>query len=386
MIYNLDKRSASLSVGEFAGFTLGPREAGAGGSAGIWRAQLGTHWHNELRTRAIAEHAAAAEFEIPITGQVFHHGWTLTLTGRIDQIVRRDSVITLREIKSVTRSLPADESELRADYPEYFIQLASYGMLARQSSLADPLAGENTTFRRELVFVETASGLAQTIALTPADDALFRTQLERFAEFLTLRLRARERLRGLHFRPAFASPRPGQETTQVELTSVFERHPLVLFEAPTGFGKTGVLLEFALGQLRSGHFDRVLYLTSKATGQLQVVRTLQSMTAPLAGDRSTDNPPDQNAPYPSLSPGNSRNPTRHRHWIRAQEREATETTAAGRAVEQQAIGRTREALAARERIGRRHELLHQRSGRPLSGRHHARAPSGARRPRAGGPV
>ncbi|MGH7946640.1 MAG: PD-(D/E)XK nuclease family protein, partial [Opitutaceae bacterium] len=130
MIYDLEKRTAALSVGEFAGFSLGPREAGAGGSAGIWRAQLGTHWHNELRTRATAEHAAAAEFEIPIAGQVVHRGWTLTLTGRIDQVIRREEGITLREIKSVTRTLPAGEGELRSDYPEYFIQLATYGALA----------------------------------------------------------------------------------------------------------------------------------------------------------------------------------------------------------------------------------------------------------------
>jgi DNA excision repair protein ERCC-2 len=282
MIYDLEKRTAALSVGEFAGFSLGPREAGSGGSAGIWRAQLGTHWHNELRTRAIAEHATAAEFEIPITGQVFHRGWTLTLTGRIDQLVRSEGVITLREIKSVTRTLPAEESELRALYPEYFVQLASYGALAKQSGIIDPLAGKNTAIRRELVFVETGSGLAQTLTLTPADDALFRSQLERFTEFLNLRLRARERLRGLQYRPAFAQPRPGQETTQAELTERFERQPLVLFEAPTGFGKTGILLEFALGQLRRGHVDRVLYLTSKATGQLQVMRTLQAMTTPAA--------------------------------------------------------------------------------------------------------
>jgi Rad3-related DNA helicase len=53
----------------------------------------------------------------------------------------------------------------------------------------------------------------------------------------------------------------------------------VLFEAPTGYGKTGVLLEFALGRLRAGRFARLLYLTSKSTGQLQVMRTLAAMTA-----------------------------------------------------------------------------------------------------------
>jgi Rad3-related DNA helicase len=272
MDFNLDKRSASLSVGEFSDFTTGPHDAGGGGSQGRWRAQLGTHWHNELRARAASD-TPAATFEVPIAGQIFHRGWTLTFTGRIDQLLREDAVVTIREIKTVTRPLPADEAELRADYPAYFVQLATYVALRRLASSPEKLRGE-------LVFVETSSGLAQTVPLARADDAVFRGQLERVAEFLDLRLRARERLRHLAFRPPFASPRPGQETTRTELTAAFERHPLVLFEAPTGFGKTGVLLEFALDQLRAGHFDRALYLTSKSTGQLQVVRTLAAMTTP----------------------------------------------------------------------------------------------------------
>src|SRR4051812_18069707 len=223
MNFDLEARTAALSVGEFADFSVGPHDSN-GGPQGVWRAQLGTHWHNELRARAIEEHADAAEFEIPITGKIFHRGWTLTLTGRIDQLVRGKQGITLREIKTVTRALPADESELRADYPEYFVQIASYAALARLGALASAPSFDATVVdtrapRSELVFVETASGLAQTIALTIADEALFRAQLERIAEFLTLRLRARERLRGLRFRPAFAPPRPGQETTQAELTA-----------------------------------------------------------------------------------------------------------------------------------------------------------------------
>ncbi len=285
MEFSLDARTASLSAGEFANFTVGPHDA-LGGSSGLWRAQLGTHWHNELRAQATADHGTAAEFEVTISGGIFHRGWKLTLTGRIDQLLRAPAkshplgdsfsppVVTLREIKTVTRPLPADESVLRADYPEYFVQLATYVALWRfRPDTSQSIPGAH------LVFVETGSGLAQTIALTSADDALFRAQLDRVTEFLDLRLRARERLRGLRFRPPFATLRPGQETTQAELTAAFEKNPLVLFEAPTGFGKTGVLLEFALGQLRAGHFDRALYLTSKSTGQLQVVRTLNAMTA-----------------------------------------------------------------------------------------------------------
>ncbi len=313
MHFNLDHRTAAFSVGEFSGFTLGPREAGeGGGAAGIWRAHLGTHWHNQLRDRALHEFGSLAEFELPVTGRIVHRGWTFTLTGRIDQIVRpagsellaaddgpraarppsAPPALTLREIKSVTRALPADEGELRREYPDYFIQLASYVALTRNGLLVGDDAGARLMaggaglgrVQGELVFVETGSGLAQTVGFTPSDDALFRAQLDRVADFLDLRQRARERLRRLRFRSAFPSPRPGQETTLQELTALFEQRPLILFEAPTGFGKTGVLVEFALGQLKSGHFDRVLYLTSKSTGQLQVVRTLQGMTAAAPED------------------------------------------------------------------------------------------------------
>ncbi len=303
MDFSLDARTARLSVGEFSDFTLGPRDS-SGSPHGLWRAQLGTYWHQQLRAQATAEHATAIEFEVPIEGRVFHRGWTITLNGRIDQLLRlplnlpsekchllgdtpsgetssSPGSITLREIKTVSRPLPADETELRRDYPSYFAQLATYAALHRLAPTPNPETARPRA-RTELIFVEAGSGLAQTLALTPADESLFRVQLERVAEFLDLRLRARERLRHLAYRPAFATPRPGQETTAAELTAAFERHPAILFEAPTGFGKTGVLLEFALGQLRSGHFDRVLYLTSKATGQLQVIRTLHQMTEDVA--------------------------------------------------------------------------------------------------------
>jgi Rad3-related DNA helicase len=282
MDFDLDQRTATLSVGEFSAFTTGPRDGG-GGFQGLWRAQLGTHWHNELRLRAAAD-APATEFEVVVEGGVFHRGWTLRLNGRIDQLVREPAAMLLREIKTVTRPLPADETELRAAYPEYFAQLAAYVSLLR---ITDADAQPPMRIASELVFVEAGSGLAQTLSLSAADDAFFNVQLERVVEFLNLRLRARERLRGLSFRPAFATARPGQETTQSDLRATFERRPLVFFEAPTGFGKTGVLLEFALGQLRAGHFDRALYLTSKSTGQLQVVSTLNRMTTSSAENADT---------------------------------------------------------------------------------------------------
>ncbi|MBI2497210.1 MAG: helicase [Opitutae bacterium] len=295
MHFSLEQRTASLSVGEFANFALGPREAG-GGPQGLWRAQLGQHWHNELRLRTEKESSVGGalrpdvQFEVPIDGRLTHRGWTFHLHGRIDQLVGD----TLREIKSVTRPLPAEEAGLRADYPPYFLQLAAYAVLRRALGAKGAKA--------ELIFVEAGTGLAQTIPLTPFDEALVHHQLDALVEFLNLRQRATARRRSLTFRHAFESLRPGQETIQQDLQAAVGgsqisdfKSQILLFEAPTGYGKTGCVLEFALGRMRAGRFARLIWLTGKSTGQIQVVRTLEQMTGGAG-------PPDRLSPEKSTRP------------------------------------------------------------------------------------
>lgn len=294
MQFSLADRTVSLSVGEFAAFSLGPRPGGTG-TSGLWRAQLGQHWHTQLRSRTEQEHTVGGmlrpdvQFEVPLEGRLVHRGWTFLLGGRIDQLVAG----TLREIKTVALPLPTDEATLRADYPEYFLQAAMYLLLLRTApalpglpppghiGLAEPGTRNPAPARAELVFVELDSGLSQTLPLTPFDEALVHHQLDALVAFLDERLRARARRRALQFSSPFDSLRPGQESIQRDLRSAFSlQRSALLFEAPTGYGKTGCVLEFALGQLRSGRFARLIWLTGKATGQLQVVATLQAMTDP----------------------------------------------------------------------------------------------------------
>ena len=275
MQIDLDLKRATVGIGEFSTFSIGPKDGSGVGSQGIWRAHLGTHWHNELRGKTSAEDAAA-RFEVVIEGPVMQHGWTIQLSGRIDQQVGAGPTATVREIKSVSRGLPAPEDELRTEYPEYFIQAATYAALLRL---------QGTAHRAELVFVEASSGLTQVVPLTQQDEVLFRNQLESVVQFLTQKLASRERLRTLAFRPAFRELRAGQESAAKDLTStVLAGRSAVLFEAPTGFGKTGILLESALTLLKAGHVERVIYLTGKATGQWQVAATVGAMTAPAPGD------------------------------------------------------------------------------------------------------
>ena len=272
MDFDLTARTARLSVGEFADFTVGPRDGGDG-PTGLWRAQLGSLWHREMQAQATADHPDA-RFEVTTAGAVFHRGWTVHLTGRIDQVLTTAGGDPwLREIKTVLRAVPRPESELRDEYPAYFAQLATYVALQRIAAPTQPV-------RAELVFVETGSGLSQSIVLSASDDALFSARLERVVAFLDLQHRRLERRHTLVFRPAFANLRPGQEDTRERLQAALHAGRFTAFEAPTGFGKTGVMLEAALTALRAGACDRIVYLTSKATGQLHVVDTLAAMTAP----------------------------------------------------------------------------------------------------------
>ena len=280
MQFDLAARTAQLSVGELAAFAIGPRDGGDG-SSGLWRAQLGSHWHREMQQQTITENSAA-KFEVPINGAVFHHGWTIKVTGRIDQSVPHGSITILREIKTLTRAVPVPEPELRAEYPSYFAQLATYLALRR-------IAAPEEQIRGELVFVETGNGLSQTITLSREDEGLFESRLERFTQFLDLNLQSFERRQTLKFSSPFEVLRPGQEDTQKNLTNALAEKSIVAFEAPTGFGKTGVMLETALEALKSAQCDRVVYVTSKSTGQLQVVSTLDRMTAPRADSEASEN-------------------------------------------------------------------------------------------------
>ena len=267
-------RSARFGVGELATFAPGPR-AVPDGQGGRWRLELGSHWHRELRAAADPTDAALRH-EVPVQGALAHRGWLFHLEGRLDQLHATPAGPLIREIKTTLARLPLEAAELRAAHPTHFIQLGLYLLLHELAAPTPSPAGE-------LVFVEAGTGLQQVVAFSETDRAATLAHLDLVADFLEERRVALARLRALAWRPAFAAPRPGQETILADLANALapgaeEARPLpVVLAAPTGYGKTGVLLETAFAALRAARADRVLYLTGKSTGQLHVLATLQKM-------------------------------------------------------------------------------------------------------------
>ncbi len=274
MKISFDRKTVALSIGEFAGFTTAPEAGGDGRGGGLWRARVGTAWHDQLRAQS-EEAIPGARFEMPIAGRWPHRDWIVELQGRADQVLPEGDGFLLREVKTVSTSLPASEDELRHLYPAYFRQLATYRALFPFTEAGREADGKPPG--AELFFLEIETGLTQRVPLGANDDAAFQAQVERLVDFLQLRSQHLQRLRHLSPATPFSEPRPGQEEISQHLAEAAASHSVLLFQAPTGFGKTGYLLELALNQLRTGLVTRIVYLTGKSTGQLQVLHQLRAM-------------------------------------------------------------------------------------------------------------
>jgi DNA excision repair protein ERCC-2 len=262
-------RSVRLSVRELASFRLTP--SSDGGGARPWRAAVGQQWHRTAERQARQTHAEA-RFEVPLKAIWQHRDWTFEIHGRIDQILPETDHLRIREVKTIRCALPIDRDELASRYPHYFAQAAVYLGLARVLPEFD-----QRPLQSELCFIEIETGCVQIAPLSAADEDLFEQQLDSLLPFLEERRNGHLRLQGVTLKPAFAELREGQAELFATLEQAALRSQIVLLEAPTGFGKTGIVLEHALRQMQRGMFERCIYLTSKSTGQLETIRQLRAM-------------------------------------------------------------------------------------------------------------
>jgi len=263
------QRSVHLSVREFALFRNLPKSESRTHSP--WRATVGQQWH-KTSEEELRQLNPEAQFEVSIKADIQHRDWTFKLQGRVDQILPVGEALCIREVKTVRKPLPAALDELLDQHPDYFAQAASYLAMAK---LLPEYSEEALT--AELLFIDIETGAAQIVPLEEELQERFDDQLNTWIPFLEDRRLSRLRLTGARIRPAFGQLREGQSELFKTLNESSLKAKTVLLEAPTGFGKTGIILEHALQQLKAGVYERCIYLTSKATGQIETIRQLQSM-------------------------------------------------------------------------------------------------------------
>ena len=273
MLVDPQQRLAKLNVRELAQFQDRQAVVPASPTPSRWRASVGQQWHDNLRKHAEAA-PGEATFEKTLKTTTYHNGWQIELTGKVDQWIEHQGRHTIREIKTISRNLPMEEGELLAHYPSYFAQVQAYMAMALDLGLA-----QFENLEGELTFVSIAESMVQAVPIHPGDLSLHQAQTTRFQNYLGIRRENHERLTSIRFHPPFADWRPGQKETLDKLRQHSFPHPPnpLLLEAPTGFGKTGVALQYALEQLQSGNFEKLYILTGKSTGQNQILQQLATM-------------------------------------------------------------------------------------------------------------
>ncbi len=281
MDLNLEEKTARINVGELAGFALAPRFM-EGTPTGQWRLTAGMEWHKTLQNKAVAAAPSGhVRTEVPITATWPLENWQVRISGRIDEVDSTAGAVCFREIKTVRMSLPADPEDLRERFPEYFNQLSIYVALSQVLP-----EWSQQTVRGELVFLDLDDGFTQNIALDPGEaEHRHRLQLAEFGKFLRLRAESHHSHARLVLKAPFAQWRPGQAEAADALRTAPEKGNVVLFEAPTGFGKTGLALAYALEALQTGRVSRVVLLTGKSSGQEPIVSQLSRSVGEASGLR-----------------------------------------------------------------------------------------------------
>ena len=269
MELDVSQRSVRLSVGELATFRNRPSPSSHGTNP--WRAAVGQQWHKSTENLVKAEQPGAS-FEVNVSVDWRHSDWLFQLNGRIDQLLPTKEGALVREVKTTRSPLPTPDETLLADYPAYFAQAASYRAMLE---VLPEYTGQLIT--AEVQFINIENGALQSVSLDSSENIIFERQLDRLIPFLDERLGSLNRLREAQIKPAFDTLRVGQTELFQTLQNAALQSRHVLAQAPTGFGKTGIVLEHALKHMQNGLYERCIYLSSKSTGQLETIRQLKQM-------------------------------------------------------------------------------------------------------------
>lgn len=258
-------QSIKLGIRDFCEFGQNSYPSTPYDLAGNWRTQLGHKWHQQLWAETQSRFQKKAQAEVSIKGTIEHQGWSFEIQGRIDQIIEEDCENIVREVKTTSQILPLPVAKLQSLFPSYFEQVACYLFLkTSEESVAKPWSAE-------LLFLHIETGIHQTVPFTEKPLAILGERLDAWVAFLEFQKAKRSRVERLTVPAAFSTFReeqiPARERLLGTLDSDFQGSRIITFQAPTGFGKTSLAIEWALKALKSEHINRILFLTGKSTGQ-----------------------------------------------------------------------------------------------------------------------
>ena len=233
-----------------------------------------------MRIGALAHKAAQAQgkqqpgyrAEVPVRITYEAHGIALEITGRVDALIipeDDDACPTIEEYKTVSEA-PEDGLPVHWAQAEGYAHMlcAERGLDAVCVSLCylAPDGSQRTRMTRRL---DAATLQARFTALADAYIAELNARLAREAV-------RNASLSALNF-PYDEGFRPGQRAMAGMAYRALRDGTSAFIEAPTGTGKTAAALFPAAKALGEGHFDKLLYCTSRTTGREAAAAMLHRM-------------------------------------------------------------------------------------------------------------
>ena len=267
------KKEILLSVGEFASFRLFPNSPSQY-SPSISRLEEGRKLHNSVQNQS-SQQNDKIQHEVTIKRDWQHKGWKFRLHGRIDSVhlCEESKTVTITEIKSTSHELPQSIGWISDHYPEYIGQLATYLFLYQNNPVF-----KDWEIQGVFHWIQTATQKQSSILFEIDPENIVLNLFHKIHPFLENRWERFHKVRTLTISTPYEKWREGQEDALQKLEGSLWQKPITCFEAPTGFGKTGVTSHLAIKNLQAGMIDKVLYLTGKSTGQMEVVRNLFQQT------------------------------------------------------------------------------------------------------------
>ncbi len=262
--WNDAERTLDLSVGDL----VASRDQGLHRSALRSRARLAAGV--ALHAAVEADRDADWSSEVTLRHARVLDGWTVTIHGRVDGVVETDAGVLLEEVKSTLLAEPALQAA--SGFPAWEMQLATYTWMARCERWDAPRG-----ILRVVSLVDGAQRFIPVLEPEGLEEAVL-ASLRAWIEGRERLLAWRVVRRGAPVAFAHDSWRPDQQeaAARIEASLLDGRH--VVLEAPTGSGKTAVVLLAAL-RAAIATDRRVFWATARGTQSEVVERTLAAMAA-----------------------------------------------------------------------------------------------------------
>jgi len=210
--------------------------------------------------------------EVPLFYRAANERFTLDIQGRIDGLYELAGSVVIEEIKTT-----------RKDFDD-FIKQNSELHWAQVKVYAAIYAIENDLERilTQLTYGHMESGEVRTYFQEYRKDELrifLIDLLEQYFEWIErIEDWYKERDRSIITSDfPFESFRTGQRQMIRDVSAIIEQEEQIIIQAPTGIGKTVAVLFPAIKAIAEGHIQKIFYLTSRTTGRLIAVKTLEEL-------------------------------------------------------------------------------------------------------------